>query len=184
MKSFRSVVLVFVCGLDSLFNMIRITLLLMVFGFLSSGAKPIEVGADAPQLSVTKSDGEELELATVYAAGPTLVYFYPKADTPGCTAQACNLRDSFEELTDTGIQVLGVSTDKVKDQAAFKEKYSLPFTLIADPDQVLVKAFGVPTRVGFASRQSFLVVDGKIAWRDLSASPKTQAKDALAALSE
>ncbi len=124
-----------------------------------------------------------MDLSAVYAAGPTLIYFFPKADTPGCTAQACNLRDSFESLSDSGLQVIGVSTDGVEAQAAFKEKYSLPFTLIADSDKKLVEAFGVPTRMGsFAARQSFLIVEGKIVWRDLSAKPKTQAEEALAAL--
>jgi peroxiredoxin Q/BCP len=155
----------------------------MLFGFLSSGATPLEVGAEAPALSVKNSEGEQVDLEAVYEKGPTLVYFYPKADTPGCTAQACNLRDSFEDLTGAGVQVIGVSADSVKAQAAFKKKYSLPFTLVADDDLQLIKAFGVPTRMGsFASRQSFLVVDGKVAWRDLSASPKSQSKDALAAL--
>lgn len=154
-----------------------------MFGFLSSDASPLEVGADAPALTVINSEGDSVELSEVYAKGPTLVYFYPKADTPGCTIQACNLRDSFEELSDAGIQVLGVSTDSVKAQAAFKAKYSLPFILIADSDKELVDAFGVPKKLAsMASRQSFLIVDGKVAWRDLSATPKTQSEDALAAL--
>jgi peroxiredoxin Q/BCP len=153
-----------------------------MFGFLSSDASPLEVGATAPTPTVTNSEGESVELAEVYAEGPTLVYFYPKADTPGCTAQACNLRDSFEDLASAGIQVLGVSTDDVESQAAFKAKYSLPFLLIADSDKTLVEGFGVPTKMNFASRQSFLVVEGKVAWRDLKATPKTQSEDALAAL--
>ncbi|MFP4352597.1 MAG: peroxiredoxin [Puniceicoccaceae bacterium] len=158
-------------------------LFLTMFGlFSSSHAAPLAVGAPAPDPTVTDSDGGSLDLGEVYAAGPTLVYFYPKADTPGCTTQACDLRDSFESLTEAGLQVVGVSADKVSSQAAFKEKYSLPFTLVADPGGKLIEAFGVPTRVGFASRQSFLVVDGTIAWRDLKAAPKTQAADALAAL--
>ncbi|MGE9290330.1 MAG: peroxiredoxin [Puniceicoccales bacterium] len=162
--------------------MVRLIFFFTMFGFLSSEASPLEVGATAPAPVVLNSEGESVELSQVYAAGPTLVYFYPKADTPGCTAQACNLRDSFESLTASGIQVVGVSTDGVKAQAAFKAKYSLPFMLVADQDEVLVKAFGVPTKMTFASRQSFLLVDGKVVWRDLKATPKTQSEDALAAL--
>lgn len=155
----------------------------VMFGLFSSDAEPLEVGAEAPAFTVTNSEGGEIELGEVYESGPTLVYFYPKADTPGCTAQACNLRDSFEELTDHGLRVIGVSTDGVQAQAAFKEKYSLPFTLVADSDRKLTEAFGVPVRMmGFASRQSFLVVDGKIVWRDTKASPRSQSADALAAL--
>jgi len=154
-----------------------------MFGLFSSHADPLEIGASAPTLTVLTSDGSEINLAEVYEAGPVLVYFYPKADTPGCTKQACNLRDSFSELSETGLRVIGVSTDGVERQAAFKEKYSLPFTLVADPGGKLVEAFGVPLVMkGFASRQSFLIIGGKVAWRDLSASPKSQAADALAAL--
>ncbi|MEM0967204.1 MAG: peroxiredoxin [Verrucomicrobiota bacterium] len=160
----------------------RIVLLTVMFGLFSANADPLPIGSKAPVLTVTTSEDVELDLSSVYEKGPVLVYFYPKADTPGCTAQACNLRDSFEELSAEGIEVVGVSTDNVKSQAAFKEKYSLPFTLVADSDSRLVDAFGVPTRIGFASRQSFLIIDGKVAWRDLKAKPKTQAEEALAAL--
>tara|TARA_R100000027_G_scaffold61554_3_gene52974 strand:+ start:4925 stop:5401 length:477 start_codon:yes stop_codon:yes gene_type:complete len=156
-----------------------------MFGFLSSDASPLEIGASAPTITVTSSEGDSIDLAELYAKGPTLVYFYPKADTPGCTTQACNLRDSYETLTDSGIQVVGVSTDEVEAQAAFKEKYSLPFLLVADSKGELVDAFGVPKKMNsFASRQSFLIVGGDVVWRDLKATPKTQSEDALAALKD
>lgn len=77
--------------------------------------------------------------------------------------------------------MVGVSADSVKNQAAFKSKYNLPFTLLADTDGGVIEAFGVPTRMGMAFRQSFLIVDGKVVWRDLSASPKSQTQDALQA---
>jgi len=154
----------------------------LMFGFLfSSDAEPLAVGADAPSLKAQTSEGTSLDLETILQEGTTLVYFYPRADTPGCTAQACNLRDSFQEISDAGIEVIGVSRDNVKAQAAFKEKYNLPFTLLADEDGSVTEAFGVPTRMGFASRQSFLIRDGKVIWRDLSATPRSQAKDALQA---
>ncbi len=156
-------------------------ILLAMFGLFSANADPLEPGADAPAPTVTISTGESLDLAELYAEGPVLVYFYPKADTPGCTAQACNLRDSFEDLTDAGLRVVGVSADGVEAQAAFKEKYSLPFVLVADKDRALQNGFGVPGKF-VPKRQSFLVVDGKVVWRDLSAKPKTQAAEALAAL--
>jgi thioredoxin-dependent peroxiredoxin len=150
---------------------------------LFSQAEPLTAGATAPAFTVTVETGETLELAALYAKGPVLVYFYPKADTPGCTKQACNLRDHFADLEKAGIQVLGASLDSVKSQAAFKKKYELPFPLVADTDKALAKAFGVPTNMGlFTARQSFLVVDGKVVWSDTSATPATQAADALAAL--
>lgn len=145
----------------------------------------LEPGAEAPALSVTTHQGTELNLGDLYAKGPVLVYFYPKADTPGCTRQACNIRDNFDELTAAGIQVIGVSNDSVEDQSAFQEKYDLPFLLVADEKKELGKAFGVGSYIGIAyKRQSFLIVDGKIAWRDLKANPSTQSADILAALKE
>jgi peroxiredoxin Q/BCP len=145
--------------------------------------KALQPGAEAPRLAVTTHTGETMDLGQLYDNGPVLVYFYPKSDTPGCTRQACNLRDNFADLEDAGVQVVGVSSDSVKAQQAFREKYSLPFTLVADEDKALGKAFGVGSIMGMAyKRQSFLIIDGKIAWRDLSASPDSQTADALAAL--
>lgn len=149
-----------------------------------SSAEPLPVGTPAPAFEVTTHKGESLDLARAYAKGPVLVYFYPKADTPGCTTQACNLRDAFADLEEAGLRVIGVSADSVQSQAAFSKKYELPFTLVADTEKKLMEAFRVGSFFGFSSRQSFLVVDGRIVWRDTSASPSTQAKDALQALAE
>ncbi len=152
------------------------------FSLSCSQADPLEVGADAPKVKTTDQNGKEVDLGKELAEGTSLVYFYPKADTPGCTKQACNLRDEFEAVKEAGIKVFGVSADTEEDQKKFAEKYDLPFTLLADKKGEVIKAFGVPTRgPGFASRQSFLVRDGKIIWRDLKATPTTQAEDAIAA---
>ena len=145
-------------------------------------AEPLNVGDPAPKLKTLDENGKAVDLAEELKSGYTLVYFYPKADTPGCTKQACNLRDEFTAVTDAGIKVFGVSNDNPEAQKAFKEKFKLPFVLLADKKGDVIKAFGVPTRgPGFASRQSFLVKDGKIVWRDLKAKPVTQAQDAIAA---
>ena len=145
-------------------------------------AEPLNVGDAAPAVTSVDQNGKSVDLGKSLAKGTSLVYFYPKADTPGCTKQACNLRDEFEAVTQAGIAVYGVSADSVKDQKAFQEKYQLPFTLLADEDATVIKAFGVPNRLGkFPSRQSFLIKDGKIVWRDLNATPASQAKDAIAA---
>lgn len=147
---------------------------------LFSSAEPLAVGAPAPAVSGVTETGATLALADVYAKHPyTLVYFYPKADTPGCTAQGCSLRDAFEDLTARGVAVIGVSTDKPAAQKAFKEKYNLPFTLIADHDKKVVEAFGVPTTMGFAKRQAFLIKGDKIVWADYNASTRQQADDVL-----
>jgi peroxiredoxin Q/BCP len=146
-------------------------------------AAPLAVGAPAPQISAVDQDGKTVNFKDVYAKGPTLVYFYPKADTPGCTKQGCSIRDSWEDLKGKGIQVLGVSEDKADAQKAFAEKYKLPHTLIADNDGKVATAFGVDMIPGkpLTSRQSFLIKDGKVAWNMLKASTETHAKDVMAA---
>lgn len=147
-----------------------------------SAEPPLAVGDSAPALKAMNQDGDTVDLGEIYAKGTTLVYFYPKADTPGCTAQSCSLRDAYEELTDEGVTVIGVSTDSVASQKAFAEKYKLPFMLLADTEKKVLKGFRVPSRMGFASRQAFLIRDGKVVWLDTSASTRKQAEDALKAL--
>ena len=161
---------------------ISVTLAVFLAMFSFAKAESLAVGADAPAITGTTETGETLAFADVYKKGYTLVYFFPKADTPGCTAQGCSLRDAYEELTKHGVTVIGVSTDTVEAQKAFKEKYHFPFTLVADNDTKVMHAFG-QEGVKFASRQAFLIdKSGKIVWRDLKASTKKQAKDVLAAL--
>lgn len=149
---------------------------------LQSSAEPLAVGAAAPALVATSDSGTALDLGALYKQGLVLVYFYPKADTPGCTAQGCSLRDSYAELVAKGVSVVGVSTDAVAAQKAFRAKFQLPFPLIADTDKKVTAAFGVPTTLGFAARQAFLIKEGKVIWRDLKASTKEQAADVLAVL--
>lgn len=148
-------------------------------------AEPLEVGDEVPAVKTVDQNGEAVDLAAELAEGVSLVYFYPKADTPGCTKQACNLRDEFAAVKEAGIKVFGVSADNAAAQLSFAEKYELPFTLLADDKGEVIAAFGVPTSGrGFAARQSFLVKNGKVIWRDLKATPATQAKDAIAAAEE
>lgn len=156
--------------------------LLAFLGFASfAQADPLAVGAPAPQVSAPDQDGKTVDFKDVYAKGVTLVYFYPKADTPGCTKEACSIRDSWGDLQKKGIQVLGVSGDKPEAQKKFAEKYKLPHTLIADSEGAVSKAFGVPTLLGISKRQSFLIQDGKCVWNQLSASTDKQGEDVLKA---
>ena len=99
-------------------------------------------GDKAPDFSGVDQDGKTHALAD-YKGKKLVVFFYPKADTPGCTAEACDLRDNFERFKAQNYELLGVSADKQKKQAKFKEKYSLPFPLIADEDKSVINAFGV-----------------------------------------
>ncbi len=152
--------------------------------FFSFGAKADELaeGAKLPAVTVNDQDGRAVALAAEGSQGWTLVYFYPKADTPGCTKQACSIRDSYATLTGKGIRVYGVSTDDEKAQKAFQEKYQLPFTLLADKDKRVLTAFGVPSTMGFAKRQAYLFKDGVLVWRDLEAATSQQAAEVLAAI--
>ena len=138
----------------------------------------------APRIDAKDQDGNTAKLGDFYKNGLTLVFFYPKAGTSGCTAQVCSLRDAYDELTRHGVQLVGVSMDKAEAQKAFREKNKLPFTLLTDPDGKLVKAFGVGSLFGFASRQAFLIKDGYIVWRDKNASTSKQAEDILRVLTE
>jgi len=148
--------------------------LAVAFLLSTTRADPLPLGASAPAVSSVDENGKAVNLAEVFKSGTTLVYFFPRADTPGCTKEACALRDKWEDVKKLGITVIGVSMDKPEAQKAFKEKYNLPFTLLADEEGKVVKAFGVSTiRVGLPTRQSFLVKDGKIVWHDPEVKPDT-----------
>jgi peroxiredoxin Q/BCP len=144
--------------------------------------KPLAVGDPAPDVATRDEQGRDVRTRDLYGDGYALVYFYPKADTPGCTAQACSLRDGFAELQERGVRVIGVSSDTPESQRRFKEKFRLPFTLLADADHAVATAFGVRLLLGMTTRQSFLIKDGRIVWRDLSASTHEQARDVLRVL--
>jgi len=147
-------------------------------------AAEIEKGAALPKTAAINENGKSVDLAAEGGKGYTLVYFYPKADTPGCTKQACSLRDSYEALTQKGVKVYGVSMDDQEAQKAFKEKYHLPFTLVADKDAKVADAFGVPHEKGYATRQAYLFKDGKLVWSDHKASTDKQAEDVLKVLED
>ncbi len=153
----------------------------MAFLGAARGEGGLEAGAKAPALKARDHAGAEVDLGTELAKGWVLVYFYPKADTPGCTAQACGLRDAEADLAAKGVRVFGVSGDTAEAQAKFREKHKLPFTLLADTEGRVADAFGVPRMGNIPRRQSFLFRDGVLVWRDLGAKPKTHAADVLAA---
>jgi peroxiredoxin Q/BCP len=102
----------------------------------------LKAGDKAPNFSGVDQDGKIHKLAD-YAEKKLVVFFYPKASTPGCTAEACDLRDNFERFKANNYELLGVSADSQKAQTKFKEKYEFPFPLIADEDKSVINAFGV-----------------------------------------
>ncbi|TAG32312.1 MAG: peroxiredoxin [Verrucomicrobia bacterium] len=161
---------------------------LFILLFTMSSASPVKsvnVGDSAPLAAALDHTGSLLTLADVYQKNKyTLVYFYPRADTPGCTAQGCSLRDAYQKLTEKGVAVIGVSTDSVADQAAFREKHRLPFSLLADTEKAVLSAFGVGSFLGFSSRQAFLIHEGKVVYADHKGSTKQQADDVLGFLAK
>lgn len=145
-------------------------------------AAEIDLGAALPHVQSVDQNGKPVDLVAEGGKGLTLVYFYPKADTPGCTKQACSIRDGWTKLKEKGIRVFGVSGDQVADQKAFEEKYHLPFPLLADPQNKVMDAFGVPHKGQYAQREAFLFKDGKLVWRDTHAATERQADDVLKAV--
>ena len=154
---------------------------------LYAHAAPLAVGSPAPEVSGVDQDGKTVNFKDIYAKGPTLVYFFPKADTPGCTKEGCSIRDAWSDLTKAGIQVIGVSEDNVADQKSFAEKFHFPHTLIADHDGKVAAAFGtdfIPNKP-LTQRQSFLIKDGKVAWNMLKGTTtETHAADVMKAYAE
>ncbi|MBV9489385.1 MAG: peroxiredoxin [Verrucomicrobia bacterium] len=143
----------------------------------------LSLGDPIPSVTATDQNGKSINLAQAAKTGYTLVYFYPKAMTPGCTAQACSLRDAYATLQEKGVKVFGVSLDPVEAQKEFAEKDHLPFELLSDTGRQVTSAFGVPLmKNAFAARQAYLFKDGKLIWLDTKASTSQQAQDVLAVL--
>lgn len=155
--------------------------LLTMFSFTSLFGESLKVGDAAPVVSAVTDAGDTLDLGDVYAKNAyTVVWFYPKALTGGCTKQGCSLRDASAELTKYGAAVVGVSTDNVEAQKKFKETNNFPFPLLADTDKKVVKAFGQSALV-MASRECYVIKGGKIVYKDTGVTDQ-QAANVLAFL--
>lgn len=112
----------------------------------------LKIGDRIPDILGLDQDGKEIKAAD-YSGKKLVLYFYPKDNTPGCTAEACNLKDNFAELRKKGFEILGVSIDAASSHKKFIEKYELPFPLVADTDKKLVEAFGVWAQKKLAGRE-------------------------------
>lgn len=119
----------------------------------------IEEGESIPDFEVKNNEGKKISSEDIKHA---IIYFYPKADTPGCTKEACNFRDSISRLEGLELDVYGVSTDSVKDQKSFHDKNDLNFDLLADEKGLVSEKFGALQDSGYAGRITFVVGDGKI----------------------
>jgi peroxiredoxin Q/BCP len=144
---------------------------------------PLAAGAPAPDVTFPVHTGESISLASLRGK-PVIVYFYPKDDTPGCTVEAQEIRDLYQQLQGTGAVVIGVSTDGRDSHRAFVEKHTLPFLLASDESGAIARAFGVPLKNGRATRVSFVVgADGRIKRSFPSVTPKGHAQELLSAIS-
>ena len=149
----------------------------------------VEEGKQAPDFELTSDSGERVRLSALRGQ-PVVLYFYPKDDTPGCTAQACGIRDAWGEFERRGAVVLGVSRDDETSHLKFKEKYGLPFPLLADTDHTVADDYGVwvektnygKTYMGI-ERSTFVIdADGNVVKVMRRVKPDTHADDVLAAL--
>lgn len=125
---------------------------------LEAGAPAIKEGMKAPAFRAQDQDGRTVQLQDFQGKSSVVLFFYPKDDTPGCTKEACSLRDGFADLKAAGAVVLGVSADDAVSHKAFAAKFSLPFSLLADPERKIIDAYGVRMPVlGIAKRVTFLI---------------------------
>jgi peroxiredoxin Q/BCP len=149
----------------------------------------IEEGNDAPDFELESDAGETVKLSDLRGK-PVVLYFYPKDDTPGCTTQACGIRDVYGEFERAGAVVLGVSPDDAASHVRFKTKFDLPFTLLADPDHAVSEQYGVwgekknygRTYMGIVRSTFVIDEDGKLKKVMRNVKPDTHADKVLAAL--
>jgi thioredoxin-dependent peroxiredoxin len=149
----------------------------------------VEEEQPAPDFELESDTGERVQLSSLRGR-PVVLYFYPRDDTPGCTRQACGIRDSWRDFDERRAVVLGVSKDSAKSHAKFKEKYGLPFTLLADEDHSVAEAYGVWVQKSFAGkkymgieRSTFVIdADGNVAKVMRRVKPDTHADEVLAVL--
>ena len=149
----------------------------------------IEEGTEAPDFELATDDGSTLRLSELRGK-PVVLYFYPKDDTPGCTVQACGIRDAWGDFGQRGAVVLGVSPDSESSHVKFKEKYGLPFTLLADTDHKVADDYGVWVEKTYQGktywgneRSTFVIdADGKVASVMRNVKPDTHTDEVLAAL--
>jgi thioredoxin-dependent peroxiredoxin len=149
----------------------------------------VEEGQEAPDFELTSDAGERVRLSQ-FRGQPVVLYFYPKDDTPGCTAQACDIRDNYDDFTKRGAVVLGVSADDESSHVKFKDKYGLPFTLLADPEHEVAEQYGTWVEKNFGGkkymgveRSTFLIdPEGRIAKVMRRVKPDTHVERVLAEL--
>jgi len=145
----------------------------------------IRVGDTAPDFTLPKQDGSLVRLADLLGKGAVVLYFYPKDETPGCTAEACSFRDAYEDFKEAGAEVVGVSSDSAGTHQAFADHHRLPFTLVSDEGGKIRKRYGVPSTLGLVPGRVTYVIDAGGVVRHVFNSqlnPTKHVREALAAL--
>lgn len=119
----------------------------------------LKVGDSLPSFKAKDTSGTVFDSQNYIGKQPLVIYFYPKDNTPGCTAEACSFRDSYQDFKDLGAEVIGISADSVQSHFAFKSKFNLPFILLSDNDKKLRKLFGVENSLFFLPGRETFVAD-------------------------
>ena len=120
---------------------------------------PANVGEKAPDFKLLSQDGVNVTLSQFLGKKNVVLYFYPKDESPGCTKEACRFRDRYEMFKEKGAEVVGVSSDSVESHKLFAERYSLPFTLLSDSENLVRKLYGVPSTMGILPGRVTFVID-------------------------
>lgn len=126
----------------------------------------LEAGERAPEFTLPDETGKDRSLTELLSLGAIVLYFYPADFTPGCTRQACMLRDLHNDIQRAGLRVVGVSPQSPESHARFRDKYSLPFVLLSDQDKAVVKMYGVNGPLGIGVRRASFLIDGGRRIRD------------------
>lgn len=121
--------------------------------------KGIKTGDRAPTFELAAQDGTVVKLSELLEKGPVVVFFYPRDETPGCTAEACSFRDSYDMFQTAGASVVGISSDSTASHRRFADKHGFPFHLLSDQGEKVRSAFGVPKTLGLLSGRSTYVID-------------------------
>ena len=126
----------------------------------------LKIGEEVPDFTLKDQNGQAFRIESMKGKHPFVIYFYPKDNTPGCTKEACSFRDKYEDFTDLGAEVIGISADVTTTHQKFANKYNLPFTLLSDPNREVAKKFGVKNNIfGLLPGRETYVIDknGKVA---------------------
>lgn len=148
-------------------------------------AHAVRVGDKAPEFELTAHTGGAVSLKRFIGKKPVIVYFYPMDDTPGCTAESCAFRDSYEDFSDAGAEVIGISSDSPESHRRFAERHRLPFALLTDDGGAVRKLFGVPSTLGLLPGRVTYVIDKQGIVRHIFSSqfnPKKHVQEALRVL--